>query len=100
MRGSPRSSVSQGVAPLCPARRAHAPFDPAPWPRQEKKPTTRQLLGWLSPRFDMPVRLGALLLFPWRLFTTQLRKLFGLIRSLFRGPSADPDPPLAAETSP
>merc|ERR1712129_539402 len=25
----------------------------------EKKPTTRQLLGWLSPRFDMPVRLGA-----------------------------------------
>ena len=99
MRGSPRSSVPQGVAPLCaPPRRAHAPFDPAPWPRQEKKPTTRQLLGWLSPRFDMPVRLGALLLFPWRLFTTQLRKLFGLIRSLFRG--ADPDSPLAPETSP
>lgn len=66
----------------------------------EKKPTTRQLLGWLSPRFDMPVRLGALLLFPWRLFTTQLRKLFGLIRSLFRGRGADSDPPLAAETSP
>ena len=66
----------------------------------EKKPTTRQLLGWLSPRFDMPVRLGALLLFPWRLFTTQLRKLFGLIRSLFRGRGGDSDPPLAAETSP
>ena len=48
----------------------------------------------------MPVRLGALLLFPWRLFTTQLRKLFGLIRSLFRGRGADPDPPLAPETSP
>ena len=47
----------------------------------------------------MPVRLGALLLFPWRLFTTQLRKLFGLIRSLFRG-GADPDPPLAVEASP
>jgi sulfoquinovosyltransferase len=65
----------------------------------EKKPTTRQLLGWLSPRFDMPVRLGALLLFPWRFFTTQLRKFRGMLLSLLGGRGADPDPPLALETS-
>jgi|SouAtlMetagenome_1021521.scaffolds.fasta_scaffold185063_1 hypothetical protein len=48
----------------------------------------------------MPVRVGALLLFPWRFFTTQLRKFRGLLLSLLGGRGADPDPPLALETSP
>jgi len=78
-------------------RYAHAPFDPASWSRQEKKPTTQQLFGWLSPRFDMPVRVGALLLFPWRFFTTQLRKFRALLLSILGGRGADPPP--ALETS-
>lgn len=64
------------------------------WLVQEKKPTTQQLFGWLSSRFDLPLRVEAFLLFPWRFFTTQLRKLRGLLLGR-RGT----DPPPALETS-
>ena len=41
----------------------------------DKKPTTRHLLGWLSARSTASLRLTTILLFPWRLLTSVMRKL-------------------------
>mmetsp|Transcript_12579 Transcript_12579/g.40117 ORF Transcript_12579/g.40117 Transcript_12579/m.40117 type:complete len:238 (+) Transcript_12579:1155-1868(+) len=41
----------------------------------ERKPTTRQLFGWLSARSPASLRLVTILLWPWRFLTAVMRKL-------------------------
>jgi len=62
----------------------------------EKKPTTRQLLGWLSSRSTAPLRLVTILLFPWRFFTALMRKVRKAVLSLGGGGKTDPPPALAS----
>jgi len=46
----------------------------------EKKPTTRQLFGWLSSKSVASLRLTTVLLFPWRFLSALLRKLARALR--------------------
>jgi len=62
----------------------------------EKKPTTRQLFGWLSARSTAPLRLVTVLLIPWRFLTALMRKMRKAAVLSIGGGDPDPPPALAA----
>ena len=51
----------------------------------EKKPTTRQLFGWLSSKSVASLRLTTVLLFPWRFLSAILRKVARTLREPLDG---------------
>jgi len=69
----------------------------------EKKPTTRQLFGWLSSKSVASLRLTTVLLFPWRFLSAILRKVAQTVRQPLDGLRdsvlGDGEPPPALDSA-